>query len=91
LGGDRFDFDQLISVAENSDTEQRARRVVIAEVTADDPPGSQEILLPLRRDVDRCLHDVFELGSSGTQGDPKVHHDLFRLACEISSCHGVTC
>src|SRR5580704_985455 len=41
--GDRFDFDQLVGVAEHGHPEQGARRIVLAERGLDHLPGGDEI------------------------------------------------
>ena len=38
-----LDLDQLVGIAEDRDAQQRARRVMIAEGIADDPPGGQQV------------------------------------------------
>jgi len=91
LRGDCFDLDELVSVAQNSYTDERAGRVVIPETASYDLPGCDEILLSLRRDVDHRLHDVAEVGTRCAKSELEVRHDLLCLTLDVSDGHDVPC
>jgi len=85
----RFDFDELVSIAENRDAKQRARRVVIAEVSTDDLPRGNEVIAVVCGDVDRRRQNVAELRASSTQSDREIRHDPLRLTRDVPNSDDV--
>jgi hypothetical protein len=91
LRGDRFDLDELVSVAQNGYADERAGRVVIPETASYDLPGCDEILPSLRCDVDRRLHHVVEPSARSAESELEVRHDLLCLTRDVAGGHDVPC
>jgi len=78
--GDRFDFDQLVAVAEHGNAQECARRVMIAEGGLDDLPGGDEIGLLGRGHEDGGLEHVGQRGA-------EVGHGQAGLGPDVADAH----
>jgi len=85
-----FDFDQLIAAAENGDSQERARGVVVAKVAADDLPGGHQVSTLLAGHVDGRLDHVSELRVGGAQCGLQIGHHLLGLADHVTYRHRVS-
>ena len=62
--GHSFDLHELMLVSKDSHTQQRAQDVMCTERSADNLPGSDEIISIGRCHEHACTDDVLECGSS---------------------------
>jgi propanol-preferring alcohol dehydrogenase len=90
-GGDRFDLYQLVRVAQDGDTQQRAGGIVVAKMSPHYRPGGEQVLAALTGDVGRRLDNIGQVRARGLQGGTQVDHDLLRLTDHIvdGNCRSV--
>jgi hypothetical protein len=90
-GGDRFDLYQLVRVAQDGDTQQRAGSIVVAKMSPHYRPGGEQVLAALAGDVGRRLDNIGQVRACGLQGGTQVDHDLLRLTDHIvaGNCRSV--
>ena len=82
---DGFDLDELIRIAENSDTHERARYVVWTEGIAVDRPSVDEVALLGGCDENACAQDITEFGPCRSQSSNEVLHRFAGLRCIVSN------
>ena len=75
---DGLDFNELIVVTENGDTEKRAGHVVVAEGFTNDPSRRHEVALSRGRDEHARADDVF---GASTRLAHRSDHVLDALRC----------
>lgn len=80
-----LDLDELIAVAQDRNTKQRAGHRVAIELPTDHLPGGLQVFLPLAGDVHRRLDYVCQTGTSSPQRDCQIRHDLLGLSRDVTT------
>jgi hypothetical protein len=83
--GDRFYLDGLIGIAENTDTQQRARSVVITECLPEDIPSTDQIGPSGRSHIDRRRHEVGQVSPAAPRAATR-----FAIACRACAATSPT-
>jgi hypothetical protein len=74
----------LVPVAQDRDSQQRARCIVVAEVPPHHFPGGEQVLTVLTGEVDRRLDNIGQVSTRGVQSATQVGHDPLRLSDHIA-------
>ena len=83
----RLDLHELVAVAQDRNSKQRAGHSVVTELPTDHLPGGPQVFLALTGDVHRRLDYVGQTRTSSAKRDCQIRHDLLGLSRDVTHPH----